>query len=214
MMGHQRDIMAALGIDIWIPKDALCQQHQPAIWRDQAPEEAISEIILPHMPAVAEQPERPQPPVHQEPVLSAPEAEQQQTAPAAVQEALVSAMHIPAFSIEAMVLPQCVLLVDATAITADQQQLWRNIQRAVSAEFHHLQWPFAWQNMQDGRGASSYIQGFLDVFSTEKNVLCLGEIPHLQASHSIQLASLQEMMSQPLLKKRLWQFMQNKMKES
>ena len=68
--------------------------------------------------------------------------------------------------------------------------------------------------MQDGRGASSYIQGFLDVFSTEKNVLCLGEIPHLQASHSIQLASLQEMLIQPLLKKRLWQFMQNKMKES
>ncbi len=103
MMGHQRDIMAALGIDIWIPKDALCQQHQPAIWRDQAPEEAISEIILPHMPAVVEQPERP--PVHQEPVLSAPEAEKQRTAPAAVQENLVSAMYVPAFSIEAMVLP-------------------------------------------------------------------------------------------------------------
>ena len=89
----------------------------------------------------------------------------------------------------------------------------KNIQRAVQAEFHALQWPFAWTNMQDGRGAASYVQGFLDALSAEKNVLCLGGIPHLQSSKSIQLASLQDMLDQPLLKKRLWQFMQNKTKD-
>jgi len=69
------------------------------------------------------------------------------------------------------------------------------------------------RNSSDGRGASSYVSGFLDAISTEKNILCLGQIPHLTSSAHIQLASLQEMVEQPLLKKRLWQFMQNKIKE-
>ena len=51
MIGHQRDIMAALGIDVWIPKGAVCQPHRPSAWRDQAPQEALSEIILPKAPA-------------------------------------------------------------------------------------------------------------------------------------------------------------------
>ena len=109
--------------------------------------------------------------------------------------------------------PHCVLLVDASYMSAEQQLLWKNIQRAVQAEFHALQWPFAWPNMQDGRGAASYVQGFLDAVSAEKNVLCLGEIPHLQSSEYIQLASLQDTLDQPLLKKRLWQFMQNKIRD-
>lgn len=212
MMGHQRDIMAALGIDLWIPKDALCLQHQPAIWRDQAPAEIISEIILPQTPDVFDSVAR-QLDVEPAEKINSPEIlEQPIVAPVVVQEPIIPALQIPAFSIEAIILPKSVLLIDATAVTADQQHLWRNIQRAVTAEFYQLQWPFAWQNMQDGRGAAFYVQGFADALSTDKNVLCLGEVPHLQSSF-IRLASLQEMIDQPLLKKRLWQFMQNKIKE-
>ncbi|OTG90735.1 hypothetical protein [Acinetobacter sp. ANC 3813] len=213
MMGHQRDIMAALGIDLWIPKDAMCLQHQPAIWRDQAPAEVISEIILQQTSDVADL-------IAQQPELAPVERVNSldiqpklAEAPVIVQEPIVPALQIPAFSIEAIVLAKAVVLIDSTAVTADQQLLWRNIQRAVSAEFYQLQWPFAWQNMQDGRGAASYVQGFSDALSADKNVLCLGDIPHLQSSSSIRLASLQEMLDQPLLKKRLWQFMQNKIKE-
>ena len=213
MMGHQRDIMAALGIDLWIPKDAMCQQHQPAIWRDQAPVEVISEIILPQTANVddliARQPELA--PV--EKVNSSDIQPKPAEAPVIVQEPIVPALQIPVFAIEAIVLAKAVVLIDSTAVTADQQLLWRNIQRAVCAEFYQLQWPFAWQNMQDGRGAASFVQGFTDALSADKNVLCLGNIPHLQSSSSIRLASLQEMLDQPLLKKRLWQFMQNKIKE-
>lgn len=212
MMGHQRDIMAALGIDLWIPKGALCLQHQPAIWRDQAPAEIISEIILPQTPDVFDSVARQLDVAPAERINSPEILEQPIVAPVAVQEPIIPALQIPAFSIEAIILPKSVLLIDATAVTVDQQLLWRNIQRAVTAEFHQLQWPFAWQNMQDGRGAASYVQGFADALSTDKNVLCLGEVPHLQSSF-IRLASLQEMIDQPLLKKGLWQFMQNKIKE-
>lgn len=56
MIGHQRDILATLGIDIWIPKDALCQKMpSSSIWRDQAAVEDITEIIVPKavaLPAV------------------------------------------------------------------------------------------------------------------------------------------------------------------
>ena len=221
MMGHQRDIMAALGIDIWIPKGTACQPHQPEIWRDRAVHEPISEIILQQASAVFEAavPEN----RSAESAIAAQDvladymdvAAEPKAAvnPVPVQELHIPALEISAFSIEAICLPQCVLIMDATAVTADQQLLWRNIQRAVSAEFFNLQWPFAWQNMQDGRGAGSYVQGFLDAVAVNKNILCLGNILHLQSSQSIQLASLQEMLDQPLLKKRLWQFMQNKIKE-
>lgn len=217
MIGHQRDIMATLGIDIWIPRATVCQHNQPALWRDVTPEEDISEIILS------------KPPVALEPVVASLKIEPElkakinleETTPVvetvvaqpAVNSELVPELQISAFSIEAVRLAHCVLVVDTTTITADQQQLWKSIQRAVQSEFNSLQWPFAWQNMQDGRGAESYVSGFIDAMSAEKNILCLGQIPYLTSSKSIQLASLQEMLEQPLLKKRLWQFMQNKTKE-
>jgi len=46
--------------------------------------------------------------------------------------------------------------------------------------------------------------------SLEKNIISLGSIPHVTHNKMIQLASLQEMLDQPILKKRLWQFMQNR----
>ena len=47
MIGHQRDILATLGIDLWIPRDSACQPHQVSIWRDQAAPEFHSDIVLP-----------------------------------------------------------------------------------------------------------------------------------------------------------------------
>ena len=215
MIGHQRDIMATLGIDIWIPRDAVCEHNQSYLWRDSAQQENVSEIILPNTPAKVEPVVTPA----KTPVQPQIKTVFEKNIPAvdvvvpATSSELPSVLQIGAFSIEAICLTHCVLLMDATTVTADQQLLWKNIQRAVQAEFHSLQWPFSWLNMQDGRGASSYVSGFLDAISTEKNILCLGQIPHLTSSAHIQLASLQEMVEQPLLKKRLWQFMQNKIKE-
>ncbi len=216
MMGHQRDLLAALGIDIWIPKGAVCQPHQPAVWRDQIlPEHAepVSEIILPatpvQVPPLLEVPAAPAEIVRQHSV-QAPEIKAQ---PQPAAENVTPALQVEAFTLEAVSLPHCVLVINASVLSAEQQRLWTNIQRAMRAEFYSLQWPFAWLSMQDGRGAGAYVQGFIDAFSADKNILCLGDIPHLQSSHAIQLASLQDMLDQPLLKKRLWQFMQNQNRE-
>lgn len=210
MIGHQRGILAALGIDIWIPRDEACQQHQVSIWRDQATPELHSEIILPQTARHEPLPQEIVPvPVRiveldevkevvEAPVTAAPVQEERQI------------QHIPPFSLQALNLPHCVIVMNATEMTEETQHLWSNIQRAMQGEFYELNWPFPWANMQDGRGVESYIQGFLDMMSMEKNIIFLGSVPYVHPVKMIQLASLQEMLEQPILKKRLWQFMQNK----
>lgn len=210
MIGHQRDILATLGIDIWIPKGDVCQQHQVSIWRDQAPAELHSEIILPQPTQIA--PVAKAPLIAPEPVTVEAKAEAKSEAPvvvATIQEQR-EILHIPPFNLQALSLEHCTIVIDATEMTEQTQLLWTNIQRAPQSEFYELNWPFPWVNLQDGRGVESYIQGFLDMMSLEKNIISLGSIPHVTHNKMIQLASLQEMLDQPIRKKRLWQFMQNR----
>lgn len=211
MIGHQRDILATLGIDIWIPKDALCQKMpSSSIWRDQAAVEDITEIIVPKavaLPAVEVQ-FKAEPTQTVAPVVSLAQPIELQAEPLAnVLEPQVIA-QIAAFQLQAFTLPHCVIVVDATSMSSEQQQLWNNIQHAISAEYALLQWPFPLLEFQDGRGAESYVQGFLDALSVDKNILFLGQSGYLKHAKGMQLASLQEMLDQPLLKKCLWQFMQ------
>ncbi|MGE8649434.1 MAG: hypothetical protein ACN6NL_05855 [Acinetobacter sp.] len=209
MIGHQRDILATLGIDIWIPKGDVCQQHQVSIWRDQAPAELHSEIILPQPTQIA--PVAKAPLVAPEPVIVETKAEVKSEAPAVVaSQEQREILYIPPFNLQALSLEHCTIVIDATQMTEQTQHLWANIQRALQSEFYELNWPFPWVNLQDGRGVEAYIQGFLDMMSLEKNIISLGSIPHVTLNKMIQLASLQEMLDQPILKKRLWQFMQNR----
>ncbi|WP_216934291.1 MULTISPECIES: hypothetical protein [unclassified Acinetobacter] len=209
MIGHQRDILATLGIDLWIPRDSACQPHQVSIWRDQAAPEFHTDIVLPQ-PALVE--------LMADLPISEPEptvALKAETPPAVSTQAVPVQEHreivqIPPFSLQALSLVHCSIVIDATEMTEDTQNLWGNIQRAVSGEFYELNWPFPWANVQDGRGVESYIQGFLDGMSAEKNIIFLGPVVHISNTKIIQLASLQEMLDQPILKKRLWQFMQNR----
>ena len=210
MIGHQRDILATLGIDIWIPKDALCQKMpSSSIWRDQAAVEDITEIIVSKaaaIPAVEVQ-FKAEPTQTVAPVVSLAQPIELQAEPLSVLEPQVIA-QVAAFQLQAFALPHCVIVVDATSMSSEQQQLWNNIQQAISAEYALLQWPFPLLEFQDGRGAESYVQGFLDALSVDKNILFLGQSGYFKHAKGMQLASLQEMLDQPLLKKRLWQFMQ------
>ena len=54
----------------------------------------------------------------------------------------------------------------------------------------------------------AHIQGFLDAAAMNKKILCLGHLDFIQHSNILHLASLEEMIAQPLLKRRLWQLMQ------
>ena len=213
MIGHQRDILATLGIDIWVPKDAACQNMpSSSIWRDQAAPEYLSEIVVAKaQPLIVPEPkaeplktlDQPDPLPAPTPVVKEVQAE---IVPQVVEER--PALHIAAFQLQAFGLPHCVIVTDATELSAEQQQLWNNIQQALQAEYYELQWPFPLINFQDGRGAESYVQGFIDAISADKNIIFLGQFPYFNHSKSIHLAGLQEMLDQPLLKKRLWQFMQ------
>ena len=213
MIGHQRDILATLGIDIWVPKDAACQNMpSSSIWRDQAAPEYLSEIVVAKaQPLIVPEPkaeplktlDQPDPLPTPTPVVKEVQAE---IVPQVVEER--PALHIAAFQLQAFGLPHCVIVIDATELSAEQQQLWNNIQQALQAEYYELQWPFPLINFQDGRGAESYVQGFIDAISADKNIIFLGQFPYFKHSKSIHLAGLQEMLDQPLLKKRLWQFMQ------
>ena len=213
MIGHQRDILATLGIDIWVPKDAACQNMpSSSIWRDQAAPEYLSEIVVAKaQPLIVPEPkaeplktlDQPEPLPTPTPVVKEVQAE---IVPQVVEER--PALHIAAFQLQAFGLPHCVIVTDATELSAEQQQLWNNIQQALQAEYYELQWPFPLINFQDGRGAESYVQGFIDAISADKNIIFLGQFPYFKHSKSIHLAGLQEMLDQPLLKKRLWQFMQ------
>lgn len=205
MIGHQREVLSALGIDLWIPRAAPCQQRRPTVlWRDQAD----SEIILPLQPT---------PVVDM--VVDVAVVPTSQIAPPNVPVVAAkfvvkntdnTAQQLAAFQLQSLSLAHCIILLDTTTLTADQQVLWGNIQRAANAEFSELNWPFAWQHAQDARGAHSYIAGFIDGQGLDKHILMLGEVAHFQHSKAMQLASLQEMLEQPLLKCRLWQLMQNR----
>lgn len=207
MMGHQREILASLGIDIWVSRTAVSQTlPQPSVWRDQAAPEIYSDIIV---PAAVNQQLKQQPIIQEEPKQ---EPSPQHTfvdvvVPDDIPEARVM-LQVEAFSIEALQLPYCVILVESTALSQKQQQLWRNIQHALQAEYDVLQWPFAIEVLQDGIGVENYVQGFVDVLSADKKMLILGQLPHFKSEQCLHLASLQEMLDQPLLKKSLWDAIQ------
>lgn len=213
MIGHSREVLANLGIDIWISREAVCQQlPQSTIWRDQNTPEVVLDLALQDQPIVADV-------LLNDPILSF-ETEQTiqvkldskaQLAPVvSVEQELRPTVILEPFNIQALVLAHIVILVEGSTITVDQQMLWSNIQRAVQAEFTELNWPFTLPEFQDGIAVNSYIQGFLDVISAEKTILVLGKIPHYQNSNIMHLATLQDMLDEPLLKKRLWNFIQNK----
>ncbi len=118
------------------------------------------------------------------------------------------ALQIASFEIQAYQIEHCVIFVDATQLNDDQKTLWGNIQRAAFGQYFELKWPFPMLQFQDGRGVSMYIQGFIDGLRQERKIISLGQLTHLNQSDVVQLASLQEMIEQPILKRRLWQFMQ------
>lgn len=214
MIGHSREVLANLGIDIWVSRGAVSQKlPHSSIWRDENTAENILDFKVDHSEiSDIELLNDPITSFETEPLLVKKEHKiEEDVKPIVVEsEDIRPAIQLESFNIQALVLPYIVILIEGTNITANQQLLWANIQRGIHAEFTELNWPFALPDLQDGYGVDNYIQGFLDVISMEKNILALGEIPHYKKSNIMQLASLQDMIDEPLLKKRLWKFIQNK----
>ena len=216
MIGHQREVLASLGIDLWVPDFLPSQQNvATSIWRDQSTTEIISEIMRPQsQPEAKSIPEHP-PAQHKlphpaPPVEIATQPIEQEVVTVVKEEIVREAIHVDAFQLQAVALERCALVVEATQLSLEQQQLWQNIVQALPAQKYALNWPFPLLNFQDGRGVQSYIQGFIDGLSQGKTVITLGSIPNANGVKVTQAASLQEMLDQPLLKKALWDMMRAK----
>lgn len=214
MIGQQRNVLATLGIDVWIPREVVCQKNTAAsLWRDQVVEEVQQAPVLTFetAPVVQEIQVTPQ----TAPVTEIERPQQAKVvAEAVVKEAVVEkeqiviTAQIPAFELQMYVLDNCAILLESSQLNDAQRQLWQNIQKARLGQYAELKWPFPLAAFQESRGLSSYIQGFLDATATSKKILCLGQLDFIQHSNILHLASLEEMLAQPLLKRRLWQLMQ------
>lgn len=213
MIGQQRNILATLGIDVWIPRTQVCQKNNAhTVWRDQvveshtpiipstidvpAFEQKPSKPVLPEVPKVVEEPSIA--------IVDVPQSEVVVETPIVVEQEVIAPFEMQAYCLE-----KCVIFVDVTALEKEEKQLWANIQKAKVGHYAELKWPFPLAAYQDQRGVSSYIQGFLDAVAAEKKILCLGKCAYIQHTNIIHLASLKEMLDKPLLKKRLWQLMQD-----
>ncbi|ENU94334.1 hypothetical protein F971_00235 [Acinetobacter vivianii] len=214
MIGQQRNVLATLGIDVWIPREVVCQKNTaPSVWRDQVVEEVQQAPVLTFetAPVAREIQVTPQ----TAPVTEIERPQQAKVvAEAVVKEAVVEkeqiviTAQIPAFELQMYVLENCAILLESSQLNDAQRQLWQNIQKARLGQYAELKWPFPLAAFQESRGLSSYIQGFLDATATSKKILCLGQLDFIQHSNILHLASLEEMLAQPLLKRRLWQLMQ------
>ncbi|MBJ9956017.1 hypothetical protein [Acinetobacter courvalinii] len=215
MIGQQRNILASLGIDVWIPREVVCQKNTASSqWRDQVLEELqqVPAPVFEPAPVVQDvevkavqtalvtEIERPQQvEVVAEPVVKEAVVEKEQ---------IVVSTQIQAFELQMYVLENCAILLESSQLNDAQRQLWQNTQKARLGQYAELKWPFPLAAFQESRGLSSYIQGFLDATATGKKILCLGQLDFIQHSNILHLASLEEMLAQPLLKRRLWQLMQ------
>ncbi|OTG66009.1 hypothetical protein [Acinetobacter silvestris] len=224
---HQRSVLAALGIDIWMPKSGVqARSYQNTLYRDVVMPEALPVVVVPEINFQAAIPlaTMPDQQVMRQAdvtILRVDENSQPSNTIRPLQNIketakelkndieLSTLLKIDAFELQAYCLEHCVLVINATQLSAEQLQLWRNIRTAKIGTYAELKWPFPLLQFQDARGAYLYIQGFLDALTQDKQVLGLGEIPHWHNQKIIALASLQDMLDQPILKKRLWQFMQN-----
>ncbi|MDC4450371.1 hypothetical protein R4611_02410 [Acinetobacter baumannii] len=213
MIGQQRNILATLGIDVWIPRTQVCQKNNAhTLWRDQVvePHESITVPTI-DVPAFEQKNTQPQvleiPKVVEEPPIVVAEVLQPEIL--VEKPKVIEQETITPFELQAYCLEKCVIFVDVTALETEEKQLWANIQKAKVGQYSELRWPFPLAAYQDQRGVGSYILGFLDAVAAEKKILCLGKCAYIQHANIIHLASLKEMLDKPLLKKRLWQLMQD-----
>ncbi|MGG2099000.1 hypothetical protein ABFY41_15650 [Acinetobacter haemolyticus] len=217
MIGQQRNILAAMGIDVWIPRDVVCQKNTaPSLWRDQIIDQPTqySEPVQNNDARITQ--DAPMASVETQPAIVRESSQQVELDEKPVvkdsvieKEQIVITAPVQAFELHMYVLENCALLVESSQLNDAQRQLWQNIQKARLGQYAELKWPFPLAAFQESRGLSSYIQGFLDATANNKKILCLGQLDFIQHTNILHLASLEEMIAQPLLKRRLWRLMQS-----
>ncbi|MBJ9984530.1 hypothetical protein IAE19_03635 [Acinetobacter sp. S40] len=215
MTGQQRSILATMGVDVWIPRAVSCHKKQAvSLWRDQIPSKSqeSSQVVSQQLATVGSEPQLAKT-IESIPAQIVPTVEialQDIESPTAISLPLEQPKVVlmqQAFTLEAYCLDQVILVIESSQLSKEQRQLWANIQASLPGFYNELKWPLPLENFRDGRGVHAYVQGFLDALAIDKRVLVLGQLDFISHVQSMQISSLQEMIDQPLLKRRLWQLM-------
>ena len=139
MIGRQRNILATLGIDVWIPREVVCEKNiAPSLWRDQEAEQIQSLPIQFETPVQ----NKPELQIKHEPVQPITMVEPRNNAeiivaPQAVElirgkEQVVVTTQVQSFELQMYILENCAILVESSRFNEAQQQLWQNIQKALN----------------------------------------------------------------------------------
>ena len=224
MLEHQRNILSAMGIDIWIPQaTAQTRHYNHPLYRDHSVGDFVHPSVIDvesqFVPDTVETHSKindsnitPIEKLKQQPEPIQLKNELEDSPQSNIQDGIEverQIQHIPDFELQALVTKSHVILVDVTQLEAEQEALWSNIQRSISKDLHTLRWPFNLNYFQDGRGCEAYIRGFVDAFSQDRKLVSLGPLSQSQSLEFTTLPSLQEMIAQPVLKRQLWKFINN-----
>lgn len=223
---HQRNIMALMGIDLWVPKTAVQTRvyNKTSLYRDQTESEISLHLNFESLTESSTQNSNNETLKHEldqvveldDHLLHQPKKEID-NASTQIRQSLKKLesidtqpqVKIESFELQALSLEHCVVVTNTTLMTSEQAVLWRNIQASVDGKFFELKWPFALTPLQDARGVSVYVKGFLDAISVEKRIITLGSLECYQNELFLETASLQDMLDQPITKRKLWELMQH-----
>ncbi len=170
MTGQQRNILAAMGVDVWIPRAMLCQKSRlfvlgvikfprrscgVAVVNQQVIDASQAKPELTHIESIAQLKDRQPPTVVveiEQSTLAAPRSILPKDQTVVVMQQV--------FTLEAYCLDQVIIVVESSQLSKQQRQLWTNIQSSVSGYYHELKWPLPLENFRDGRVYTRIFKAF------------------------------------------------------
>lgn len=188
MSEHQRNVLAQMGIDIWIPQQtAVHACSTKTVWRDQVPTVAVKE-----QPSVVKK--TPQPIVEN---IVKPVIEKKIEQPQKIVQS--DSFVLQTYNIN----DQVCILVNIINLTSEEKEFLENFQQSMQTSVAEIKWPMPLQNFQDQDYMDCYVEGFLAVHAKELQYFSFGELEFLNCS-CIVLPTVKEILSDSLLKKEIW----------
>ncbi|MCF9045414.1 hypothetical protein [Acinetobacter nectaris] len=206
---HQRNLLSNMGIDIWVPRDAIvCENSASQFWRDEVISEEIEledkpVFVNEHHSDIAQKEITLE--VKKDVALK---IDKENSIDIAQEQEIV----IEPFVLSAFVSSKIIIFINTFDLLGDERQLLNSLVTTLSLSQYDLRWPIL-ESLQDQKFLSIYIKGFVDIRSkadTQMSQIFLGEKPNGILLEGIQeFASLKEMIDMPNKKKILWEYLKS-----
>lgn len=208
---HQRNLLSNMGIDIWVPRDAIvCENSASQFWRDEV---IFEEIELEDEPVLVNED-------HSDIVQKEITLEIENDVALKIEKDKETSINIAQeqeiviepFVLSAFVSSKIIIFINTFDLLGDERQLLNSLVTTLSLSQYDLRWPIL-ESLQDQNFLSIYIKGFVDIRSkadTQMSQIFLGEKPNGILLEGIQeFASLKEMIDMPNKKKILWEYLKS-----